>query len=361
MKATIVLLAAVQGFLIAMGLLVKKVPNRPPLIYLGLLVLVLSLEMLFSWGGATGYNNRPDTLPYWVFRSYLIIPAALWMFLRHHQHAELKFKPLHLWYFVPALADMFICTVAYLSEGRFLSPGTSPVWLALTDWLPLLLTILVLILHTKRVIARLAIGENQTSPHTLTIATVLMVFWLLAIIWFAEAILRFNLHATFQFLTAVMLFVLAYAAYFKPAFFESPLATLSRRSTEFANFDDTTELMRLVNLFEKEEIFKRPRLSLAQVAGELRLPAKYVSLLVKRYRNCNFNDFVNGYRVAEVIRQIPLEPHKTLAGIAMDAGFSSRSTFQQVFKHLTGKLPSEFLPDTSRIVISDSLRRSASI
>ncbi|WP_394353097.1 AraC family transcriptional regulator [Mucilaginibacter humi] len=55
----------------------------------------------------------------------------------------------------------------------------------------------------------------------------------------------------------------------------------------------------------------------------------------------------------EVLRRIPLERHKTLVGIALDAGFSSRSTFQQVFRQHTGKQPSEFLPKTSEIAISD--------
>lgn len=361
MKATIVLFAAIQGFLIATGLLVKKVQNRPPLIYLGLLVLVLSMEMFFSWGGATAFNNRADTPPYWLLRSYLTIPPALWLFFRHHENPGLKFKSTQLWYFAPALLDILISAVAYLSEGRLLSPANSPIWLALTDWLPLLLTVLVLVQYTKRFFEMLTAGKEKTRPLVLKMIVVLVVFWLLAIIWFAETILQFDLHMMFQFLTAAMLFVLAYAAYFNPAFFESPLPALQKRSVEFTNFDDVTELIRLINLFEKDAIFKRPRLTLTQIGSELNLPAKYISYLINRYRNCNFNDFVNRYRVAEVIRRIPLEPHKTLAGIALDAGFSSRSTFQQVFKHQTGKSPSEYLPDTSDIRISDVLRDSGNV
>ncbi|WP_129716175.1 helix-turn-helix domain-containing protein [Pedobacter sp. SYP-B3415] len=352
MNATIVLTAAIQGFLIATGLLSKRIHNRPPLVYLGILVLVLSIEMLFSWGGTTGFNNHPDTFPYWLIRSYLIIPPALWLFFRHHENPAFKFNMSQLWYFIPALVDVLISSVAYLSRGRFLSPGQSYLWVALIDWLPLLLTISVLVWYTNKWLLRVTDERQRLNSQNLKIITVLIVFWLLSAIWFMESVLRINLHVVFQTLTVAMLFVLAYVAYFKPGFLESPPPSLQKRSAEFSNFNDETELVRLTNLFKNDRIFKQPRLTLTQVGNSLNLPAKYISYLVNQYRNCNFNDFVNGYRVAEVIRLIPLEPHKTLAGIATDAGFSSRSTFQQVFKQQTGKPPSAYLPDKSEIMIS---------
>jgi AraC-like DNA-binding protein len=50
--------------------------------------------------------------------------------------------------------------------------------------------------------------------------------------------------------------------------------------------------------------------------------------------------------VKEVIERManPSEKHKSLLGIALDAGFNSKSSFNQVFKQHTGKTPSEYLP-----------------
>jgi transcriptional regulator GlxA family with amidase domain len=39
----------------------------------------------------------------------------------------------------------------------------------------------------------------------------------------------------------------------------------------------------------------------------------------------------------------PATKYKSLLGIALDAGFNSKSSFNQVFKEHTGKTPSEYL------------------
>jgi len=53
---------------------------------------------------------------------------------------------------------------------------------------------------------------------------------------------------------------------------------------------------------------------------------------------------VNHYRVEEA-KQLLLEPAKEdhkIASIAYDAGFNSLSTFNDVFKKITGTTPSQF-------------------
>jgi AraC-like DNA-binding protein len=56
------------------------------------------------------------------------------------------------------------------------------------------------------------------------------------------------------------------------------------------------------------------------------------------------HDFVNGYRVREVQRRITAGDARALKmlSLAMDAGFASKSTFNQVFKKHTSQTPSDF-------------------
>ncbi|MBC8082005.1 MAG: AraC family transcriptional regulator, partial [Hymenobacter sp.] len=58
----------------------------------------------------------------------------------------------------------------------------------------------------------------------------------------------------------------------------------------------------------------------------------------------SFNDLVNGYRVAEVKRRLatPDAQRLTLLGIAFESGFNSKTTFNRIFKQLTGKAPREW-------------------
>jgi AraC-like DNA-binding protein len=58
----------------------------------------------------------------------------------------------------------------------------------------------------------------------------------------------------------------------------------------------------------------------------------------------NFYDFVNKYRVDEVKRLMtdPKAKNFNLLGIALEAGFKSKSTFNLIFKRFTGLTPSEY-------------------
>ena len=58
----------------------------------------------------------------------------------------------------------------------------------------------------------------------------------------------------------------------------------------------------------------------------------------------SFYDFVNGYRVRYVQRRIESEDARNLKllSLALDAGFASKSTFNDVFKKQTGRTPSDY-------------------
>src|SRR6185437_10563614 len=58
----------------------------------------------------------------------------------------------------------------------------------------------------------------------------------------------------------------------------------------------------------------------------------------------NFNDFVNEYRIREIISKMqePANDRLTLVGIAFDCGFKSKTTFNRVFREMTGKSATEY-------------------
>lgn len=55
---------------------------------------------------------------------------------------------------------------------------------------------------------------------------------------------------------------------------------------------------------------------------------------------------MNGYRVREVQRRIQVGDGRALkmVALALDAGFASKSTFNQAFKKHTNQTPSDFRP-----------------
>ena len=77
---TILLVASIQGFLLFLGLTAKKTKNKLSNIAVSIIIFVITITILFSWGSATHYNNSKNAIPFWVLQSYLLIPASLWLF-----------------------------------------------------------------------------------------------------------------------------------------------------------------------------------------------------------------------------------------------------------------------------------------
>ena len=98
-------------------------------------------------------------------------------------------------------------------------------------------------------------------------------------------------------------------------------------------------------LMKEHELFKNPKLTLQDVAEQMNLTTKTVSTIVNTAFGMNFNDFVNSYRVEEVKEKMKKGEHQknTLLGLALDAGFNSKATFNRAFKKHTSLSPKEFL------------------
>lgn len=100
----------------------------------------------------------------------------------------------------------------------------------------------------------------------------------------------------------------------------------------------------LLKVMESDRPWKDSELTLADLAERLRTSPHKLSEVLNSEVGLTFYDFVNGYRVREVQRRIKAGDARALKmlALAMDAGFASKSTFNQVFKKHTNVTPSDF-------------------
>lgn len=100
----------------------------------------------------------------------------------------------------------------------------------------------------------------------------------------------------------------------------------------------------LLELMAREHPYRDPDLTLADLAARLNTTPHKLSEVLNSEVGQTFYDFVNGYRVEEVRRRLADAKSKRLnvLALAMDAGFASKSTFNQVFKKRTGQTPSTY-------------------
>jgi len=94
----------------------------------------------------------------------------------------------------------------------------------------------------------------------------------------------------------------------------------------------------------EKRYYQDSELSLASLATKLDLHSHELSRIINTALKKSFNDFVNEYRVRDIIRKMqdPAYNHITLLGIAYESGFNSQTTFNRIFRQMTGMSPLEY-------------------
>lgn len=120
---------------------------------------------------------------------------------------------------------------------------------------------------------------------------------------------------------------------------------------------DVKELDRLRSFMNAKKPYLDPDLTLSLLAQNTQMTRARLSQLINSGFQKNFNDFVNTFRVNAVKTSLQKGEHKQLSllGIAYDCGFSSKATFNRVFKKLTKQSPSEYVKMLDEKDVSDTI------
>ncbi|MCF2447277.1 helix-turn-helix domain-containing protein [Dyadobacter sp. CY345] len=107
---------------------------------------------------------------------------------------------------------------------------------------------------------------------------------------------------------------------------------------------------RLLHHMKLEKPYLDPSLTITDLGKMLSLSKHQISQVINAEFDANFYEFINNYRIEEFKRQCqnPANAHLSLLGIAFEAGFNSKATFNQVFKKKEGITPSEFVKGIKR-------------
>jgi AraC-like DNA-binding protein len=101
----------------------------------------------------------------------------------------------------------------------------------------------------------------------------------------------------------------------------------------------------LLELMNSSKPYLDPKLKLSDLAEKLEISVNHLSQVINQYEEKNFFDFVNSFRIDEFKKRAddPAFANYSILAIALDAGFNSKSSFNQVFKKNTGQTPSEYV------------------
>ena len=102
------------------------------------------------------------------------------------------------------------------------------------------------------------------------------------------------------------------------------------------------EFQRIVEKVRDGKFYRDPTLDIRKLADLVEIPYYKLSQSLNGYTNQNFNSFINGLRVEEVVEEMSKADTKySIWGLAQNAGFNSSATFYKAFRKEMGCTPSE--------------------
>jgi|GEM_PF-1425634 len=115
-------------------------------------------------------------------------------------------------------------------------------------------------------------------------------------------------------------------------------------SSKLSRFDAHKIIEHIHQLFETEQLFLSPKLSLKMVSQKIGVTPRELSQAVNQELQQNFSEFVNAFRIQRAKTLLVDEHyrHQKIATVATDCGFANTTSFNLAFKALVKQTPSQF-------------------
>ena len=147
-----------------------------------------------------------------------------------------------------------------------------------------------------------------------------------------------------------------------------PAAGIPRESRGAPSDEDLALAAAIRTALEQRALYREPELKVADLAEAIGSVEHKVSRAITQgLGERNFNQLVNGYRIAHACRLLLAHPSRSVLEISGDSGFASLGPFNRAFKAATGTTPSAWraaqrassadLPPTTPPVASPSSAR----
>ena len=363
-----------QG-VVLVGVLFAQRNNRTANRLLAVLMLTFTVFLASSVYYSAGVFQR---YPYFFGISYQtpwLFGPLVYLYAVAASDRSWRFAPRRALHFVPVAITLMLTAPIYLMSGPEkiamydrIQRGEVPRVIAIIDPTKFVsgiaysvATLLYLRRHRRRIRNSYSNTEQVNLAWLLWFATAAAVIWVLATSLKIGAVgsrLRDD-HVSLA--IAVLIYAIGYRGLRQTEIFDygsstddslRPAAATPEPDTATPRYersgltDREAERLEheLLALMEGEKPWKDAELTLADLALRLDSTPHRLSEVLNGQLRQTFYDFVNGYRVREVQRRISSGDGRafTMLSLALDAGFASKSTFNQSFKNRTGQTPSAY-------------------
>ncbi|MEP2671535.1 MAG: helix-turn-helix domain-containing protein [Cyclobacteriaceae bacterium] len=294
-------------------------------LFLGLMLLMIGIRVAKS----TIYMFNPDPALYIMnvgFAAHAMLgPLFLFYILTLNQSKPPRY---YLIYFFPALIIALLSTTLELNS--FWYKGGYSVLLYYT----LAYLVVGWFLYLRD-------GERERFNRVIIFLLVTLSFFQIS--YFTNYILRLTPYETGAIIHSLLIYVISFLVLKNNNVFNLD------KKKKYTNLNLTPEEVerfkqKIVQVMEKQKPYLQTNFSLSQCAELTGIPGHILSYVLSESLKQNFLHFVNTYRIeeAKVALLDSRKQHLSIAGIAIDCGFNSLSSFNTAFKKFTGTTPSNY-------------------
>ena len=363
------IVGAVQAFFLSIFSINKRNKSVGDLVMivwfvlLGIMLMAYALEVM-------GIEDRYPIL--WGFTTSLPMlmgPITL-LYILAYTKRDQRINPLFALNALPYVIFtiiVFIKMTLYTEQSvradiNFIEDATHPVFAVFELMriflgpIYLIISLFVLNKHTKKIGRYFSYTEDIDLKWIRNIVLMLVLIWVTVIImsilsnWNDFIPWRLGDNLIYLMVTLTV-FVNGYYGIKQQIIFDpAPAMASSEEKKQYAKSslkkDDAQQYMeRLLKYMEEEQPYLNGKLTLNEVAQELDITVNHLSQVINENLNKNFFDFVNGYRVEHIKKKMadPASKKFTLLALAYDSGFNSKSSFNSIFKKVTGVTPSQYM------------------
>ena len=362
-------LGGLQAILLALMLFLRTQASRNGRKWLAWLLLALGIASIFhAFNELSFYLDFPHLIRLnWGLT--LIYGPLLFLYVRQLTQDEVKLTREDFLHFSPYLLNLILLLPFFLQEGEskiqildyftaIITRGMDiyrpyyyllQIGIALWGWNYTLKCLPLLRSYRKRLLANYGDIEKRQLNWMESIVYGFMGLFVLFVISLA---LNFTTtypdfdHEQYFYLGS---FALVYWMTFKSVKLEGNMAPSQAEVTSSSNTTklldvDTKQKDQLLAYMREEKPYLNSELTAVDLAKSLGLTRHQLSQILKEQVGKNFYDFINTYRVDAFKSHLedPAFSNYNLLGIALESGFKSKSSFNAIFKKVTGMTPSQY-------------------
>ncbi|WP_420603243.1 helix-turn-helix domain-containing protein [Flagellimonas sp.] len=123
------------------------------------------------------------------------------------------------------------------------------------------------------------------------------------------------------------------------------LPVVEKARAPFMTAEEMKEVINVVTLnIKRNESFLKSNLTIIDLAEETNIHPKRISYSLNKQVGMNFNSFINKFRVYKA-KELLLDKksnHLSIEGVGMEVGFHTKATFYAAFKKFEGCTPAKF-------------------